>query len=174
MRRNIWPCGLPAFPSAPVTDTSAVQSHNWHPPAPGSARKSARSGRELPSTHHCRRETIITLTRHHHHHFLTAEMKGTGSPRACLRDHSTQGAFWDIWSKFWVMRDFEGRSIVKSSHLCIIFSIFKPDVQTEWPQTFHSHLINRSSFLEKQQHHHVSEDGHRPGLPANLVGGLHQ
>lgn len=52
--RNIWPCEQLAAPSAPVIDSSAGHSHSWHPPAPGNARKSARSGRALPSTCHYR------------------------------------------------------------------------------------------------------------------------
>lgn len=52
--RNTWPCAPPASPSAPATDSSAGQSRSWHPLAPGSARKSARSGRARPSTCHYR------------------------------------------------------------------------------------------------------------------------
>jgi len=51
--RNIWPCGPPASPSAPAIGSSAGRSRSWRPPAPGSARKSARSGRAPPSTDHC-------------------------------------------------------------------------------------------------------------------------
>lgn len=40
-----------------MTDSSAGQSHSWRPHAPGSARKSARSGRALPSTYHYRGKT---------------------------------------------------------------------------------------------------------------------
>lgn len=52
--RNTWPCAPPASPSAPATDSYAGQSRSWHPPAPGSAHKSARSGRAPPSTCHYR------------------------------------------------------------------------------------------------------------------------
>lgn len=53
---NTQPFVQPASPSAPVNDDSVGPSHSWHPPSPGSARKTARSARGQPSTCHYREE----------------------------------------------------------------------------------------------------------------------
>lgn len=53
---NTWPFAQPASPSAPVIDGSFGLPHSWHPPSPGSARKTARSARGRPSTCHYREE----------------------------------------------------------------------------------------------------------------------
>lgn len=53
---NTWPFVRTASPSAPVIDGSVGLPHSWHPPSPGSARKTARSVRGRPSTCHYREE----------------------------------------------------------------------------------------------------------------------
>lgn len=60
--RSIWPCEQPAFPSERLTDSSAGRPRSSRPHAPGNAHKSARSGRALPSTYHCRKKKTSSRT----------------------------------------------------------------------------------------------------------------